>query len=226
MATMTANNIPGYTDPYPGLKGTDRVKKTCGRCGGVGNVRYGNVKSADIVVGAAVAGACFDCAGLGYYTILVSTARATARKQAKEAAARAAQEAQWESERPVREWLEAEAKWKSNVEAWLAEEARVASMTQGFVAEIGDTIRNLTGTVTVAHTFETASYTGYGTTNKALVVIELDNGQFVKTVSTARAAFQVERGDKVTIVRATVIKHDNYDGQDQTVVNRIKLEQI
>lgn len=71
-----------YTDPYPALKGSQRVTKTCGKCGGDGWIPT-------IVDG----GICWPCRGAGTVTVLVSSARATARRQAVAAAEQAEQAA-------------------------------------------------------------------------------------------------------------------------------------
>lgn len=87
MHTMTkANELPGYVDPFPGLRGSDRVAVACGRCGGTGvyagptNVTFHNGRHADRW--------CFDCNGSGKDSILVSSARAAARRVIRDRIAR------------------------------------------------------------------------------------------------------------------------------------------
>lgn len=103
---------------YPELKGTDLVKEPCGRCGGRGNIGYGNVASAHYK-GGARAQTCFDCFGKGEVLTKVSTIRARETRRAKaearrkaEAAERAAQAAAQaaveEAERHAKEAAEAE----------------------------------------------------------------------------------------------------------------------
>lgn len=77
---MTNTAPTRHVDPYPGLKGTQRVTQTCGKCGGEGWLPT-------IVDG----GTCWPCEGTGTVTVLVSSARATARRQAAAASARASQ---------------------------------------------------------------------------------------------------------------------------------------
>jgi hypothetical protein len=67
-----------YVDPYPGKKGTDKVTVTCGKCRGTGiynaPTRIKDRQGKPF---------CLDCSGAGSHTILVSSARSTARRQVK-----------------------------------------------------------------------------------------------------------------------------------------------
>ena len=79
MPTPTSTHVAArYGDPYPGRRGTDRVDEPCRRCGGEGKLvdMRGNPTS------------CPFCEGSGARSILVSSARARARREAKEVAAR------------------------------------------------------------------------------------------------------------------------------------------
>ncbi len=67
-----------YVDPYPGMKGSDRVVDSCGKCAGTG--LYTAPTS---VVDGEGRPYCFDCGGTGTRSRLVSSARATARAHAK-----------------------------------------------------------------------------------------------------------------------------------------------
>jgi len=84
-ATATAADSY-YVDPFPGRKGSDRVYETCWKCGGSGVVSWGNVT---FVAQGREDRHCFECNGSGKTSRLVSSARATARRQAKEAARQA-----------------------------------------------------------------------------------------------------------------------------------------
>lgn len=68
-----------------GLKGTDRVRITCPKCAGTGIYQgptgFHDSKGRPF---------CFECDGLGYRTVLVSSLRAAARREAKAAADAAA----------------------------------------------------------------------------------------------------------------------------------------
>jgi hypothetical protein len=78
-------SVSSYIDPYPGRKGRERIVETCGRCGGTGvynapsRVTFYTSAVNDITTG------CFSCAGTGVRSFLVSSARQTARRRAKEA---------------------------------------------------------------------------------------------------------------------------------------------
>ncbi|WP_282837996.1 hypothetical protein [Microbacterium flavum] len=74
-----------YVDPYPGRKGSERIVETCGRCEGTGvyhapsKITFYTSAVNDVTTG------CFSCAGTGVRSFLVSSARQTARRRAKEA---------------------------------------------------------------------------------------------------------------------------------------------
>jgi hypothetical protein len=76
------SEITGYTDPYPDLKGTDRVSEPCGKCGGSGlydaptSISWNGRGNGNEPL-------CLLCGGVGSRSILVSSARATARSSAK-----------------------------------------------------------------------------------------------------------------------------------------------
>lgn len=77
-----------YVDPYPGRTGKERITEPCGRCGGSGI--YDAPSSASFhtkTVGFVTTG-CFACMGTGEHSFLVSSARAKARRHAREAVAR------------------------------------------------------------------------------------------------------------------------------------------
>ena len=78
-----------YIDPYPGRKGSERIVEDCGRCGGNGlYVGPTNATFYTATVGDTAPG-CFACKGTGKYSFLVSSARAKARRHARDAAAAA-----------------------------------------------------------------------------------------------------------------------------------------
>lgn len=210
--------VTTYVDPYPGMKGSDRIttRDTCSRCGGTGIfVWWTSVGEAR--------GTCFLCFGAG--TVDHSRAVSTLRREVKvdaiwrehgdqlraETAAKQAEEdARAAAANYARDWDEAH-----------AEQARRDAMVVGFAGDIGDKIDG-TGVVDVATTFETESYSGYGTDLKALVVVTLDDGHVVKAIGTGRTLYGVERGSRVRIT-GTVKRHATYNGQDQTVLTRTKI---
>ena len=83
------------TRAYPELKGSDRVREDCGKCAGSGSVSWGVDVSGALYTDKGVKTVprvCFDCNGVGYRMILVSSIRAreaAAAKRAAEAAAAA-----------------------------------------------------------------------------------------------------------------------------------------
>lgn len=76
--------VSSYVDPYPGRKGRERIVEACGGCGGTGvynapsRVTFYTSAVNDVTTG------CFSCAGTGVRSFLVSSARQTARRHAKE----------------------------------------------------------------------------------------------------------------------------------------------
>lgn len=103
------------TKAYPELKASDRVTEPCGRCGGSGNIGYGNVAYTDVKVGAAVIGSCFDCAGRGTCSILVSSVRAREARQARKAAEALKKAAEYATKQAEREAAQRarEAEWEA-----------------------------------------------------------------------------------------------------------------
>lgn len=209
-----------YTDPYPGARGDDLVQETCGKCGGDGvyHAPSGLVIQNPYAPAGVTFKGCFDCMGLGHRVIKVSSVRARIRRAVKaqlqrdaDAEAYAAQAA----DRAAAELAEAHG------EA-LAENARRAALNNEPIAEPGAKISNLSGVVEVSKTIEVPGFR-YGTDYKRLVVIKLDSGQVVKTFGGSSKLFGINRGDRVTITRATVKEFATYEGQLQTVVIRLAL---
>ncbi|QDF14241.1 ssDNA binding protein [Microbacterium phage IAmGroot] len=77
-------------DTYPDLKPTDRVRETCGKCGGTGlysgptSITFHTSTVGDVAPG------CLACKGVGYHSTLVSSVRARVRRAEKAAKARQA----------------------------------------------------------------------------------------------------------------------------------------
>lgn len=205
-----------YVDPHPGRVDSDRVSTDCGRCGGSGNVGIYWVEG----------GVCFECRGSGRGSITVGTTRkwakadALGRDYAEELAAE--RDAAWAAERAAN--LAAEI--ASDHAVALAMNARRDAAVQGFVAEVGTNIKakGLTGEIVIAKGYE--SHFGYSTQYGMFLIIKLASGQVVKTSGTGSTLFGLERGDKVAIIGGSVKAHEHYEGQDQTVLIRAKLERI
>lgn len=112
-----------YRDPHPDKKGTDLVRETCMKCGGTG-VYVGHSSITWKRGDAGEAPWCFDCNGVGYHDVRVSSIRARVRREVKRAEEmeREAVEALREAARREQEVTE----WISNhtdVWQWLAEHA-------------------------------------------------------------------------------------------------------
>ena len=214
--------VTTYVDPHPGRRSKDRIdrRESCPRCGGTGIYVWWTSQGE-------ARGTCFLC--LGARTVLRSNAVQTLRRDAKieavwreygdairaESAAQAAEVAA----------AQAAAEFAEHWDAAHAEQARRTAMVTGFVADIGEKV-DVTGAVTVATSFDVPSYRGYGPDDrKALVVVTLDDGHVVKATGTGRSLFDIERGTRVRI-RGTVKDHDNYRGQDQTVLTRAKIDPV
>jgi hypothetical protein len=70
---------------YPDLKPSDRVRETCGKCGGTG------IYTAPThVTDSTGRPFCFDCHGVGFHSVLVSSIRARIRREEKATAERQA----------------------------------------------------------------------------------------------------------------------------------------
>lgn len=208
-----------YVDPFPTLKGTDRVWQNCvcdnGVYTGPSRIVWNN--------GRGTTKWCFYCDGAGGNYVLVSSKRATARNQAKAEAKRQEQQRVWEAGAADREAAEQAAA----AAKLAAEEARRAALVTGFAGEIGDRLKALDAVVDVAITFPVPSFTGYGAdVMKAMVVMTLvDTGQVIKTSGTGNTLYGLHRGDKVTVT-GTVKGRDKYNHQDQTVLTRTKIELV
>ncbi|MEN4446622.1 MAG: hypothetical protein EKK51_30520 [Mycolicibacterium sp.] len=208
-----------YTDPYPTAIGSDVVREDCWKCGGdglfhgVSGWKIKNPRGAGAIKG------CFACMGAGYRLVKVSTVRARVRRNVKatlrhdqEVANHAANAARYAAEEYAAAWDEAH-----------AEQACRDALNNTPAGAVGDKLRDLTGRVEVAISFEVDGFRGYGTDYKRLVVLKLPTGQVLKTTGTGSSLFGVDRGDQVTIVSATVSGTGDYKGQLQTVLTRAKL---
>ena len=97
------------TRAYPELKGSDRVREDCGKCGGSGSVSWGVHVTGLVRENGRdryVPQVCFDCDGVGYRMVLVSSVRARETRQrraAERAEARAAERRAWAAEREAAE---------------------------------------------------------------------------------------------------------------------------
>lgn len=208
---QTSDDPAVYVDPYPTMKGSDRVRVECHLCQGTG-IYFGpsGISTSDPYVKNGTKKGHFECHGRGFKSIKVSSARAAARLRVKSYL-----KAQEDAKQRVAE------REAARVAAAKKEEQRRADMVQGFIGQKGDKVGGLSGTVMTATSYETRY--GYSRQSAKFLVIKLDNGQVVTTGGSGASLFGHERGDKVTIVSATVKDHDNYQGQDQTKLTRMNL---
>ncbi|WP_396902717.1 hypothetical protein [Mycolicibacterium sp.] len=211
-------DVDGYVDPHPGKLGGDKVHviERCGRCGGPGQfVAYIPVNG----------GVCFECNGQGrvHRYPRVSKLRRDAKIQALLAQygeqLRADENAAREVEIAKRQAYELAAAHDAAIE----EAARRAQMNNEPAGQPGDKVADLVGIVEVAKAIEVAGR--YGRPEwKRFVVIKLESGQVVKSFGSAKALWEIHRGDKVRIVKANVKKLDEYQGQVQAVLSHVKAE--
>jgi hypothetical protein len=216
MTTFKGVQLHTYTDPFPGLKSTDKVQVDCADCGGDGVYHAPSGYSIrNPRTGYGFKG-CFACNGYGHVTRTVQSRRRNAMQHAwfaeyGQAIADAEREANWAAQRAAEQ-----------AEAWdeaHVEQVRRAALVTGFVGEVGAKVSGLAGTVAVAKYFAGA----WNRSSSMFVVINLDNGQVVKMFGSSESLFSVERGDHVTITGATVKAHESYKGQDQSVLMRVKV---
>ncbi len=202
-----------YVDPYPGKVGTDKAPVPCGRCGG-----KGRIDAFSHVLG----GVCFGCNGHGVQFTTVATLRKHAKAEAFAAEYGDQIAAYWaEVDRKNAEAAKA-AEYAAAWDEAHKEAARRAAMVQGFVGEVGDKVKGLVGTVQVA------KYTAaqrYGWSASMFIIVTLDNGQVLKFSGSGESLFGVARGDKVTVAGA-VKDQQVYNGQQQTVLTRVKLAKV
>lgn len=213
MTKFKGVELTTYVDPFPGLKNTDKVQVECGCAGGV---YTGPSHISWNIAGRGQNTYCFQCNGAGVITRGVQSQRRRAMQDA------------WEREvgGPQREAaaIEFAARQAADelAQAWddaHAEAERRAQLVQGFVGQVGDKVVGLVGTVQVAKYMPSHRY---GWSASMFIVVKLDNGQVVKISGSGQSLFDVERGDEVEVA-GTVKDHQDYNGQDQTVLKSAKL---
>lgn len=209
-----------YCDPYPGARGDDLVKMTCGKCGGDGLYHAPSgyvIQNPYGPRGDAIKG-CFDCMGRGHRTIKVASVRARVRREVKAAIRRAAEAEQHAAAAAAHAAEEFASAW----EQAHAEAARRAGLNNEPIGQPGERVKDLAGVVEVSTSIEVEGFRG-GSEWKRLVVIKLDSGQVIKTFGSGAALFGTRRGDQVTVTGATVKGTSDYQGQLQTTVARLAL---
>jgi hypothetical protein len=195
-----------YVDPAPGAANSDRVPESCWRCDGTGYTCFKWVAN----------GVCFHCGGTGTHYAAAVTVRKRAKADAYYRDYEAEIQAYW-AERNAAE--QAAAKAAEFAAAWdeaHAEQARRAALVNGFLGEVGDKI-TVTGTVQVAKYISGS----WNRSSSVFLVVKADTGHIVKTFSSSQSVFALDRGDQVELTGA-VKAHEAYNGQDQTVLIRVK----
>ncbi len=97
---------------------------------------------------------------------------------------------------------------------WISKADKPES-TKGFLGAVGEKI-SFSGVVTFTKEIDGR----YGT--KLLVAFRSDSGHVAKTFGTGSSLWDLESGDRVT-VQGSVKSHENYQGEDQTMLTRVKV---
>lgn len=114
----------------------------------------------------------------------------------------------------------------SVITAWMREEKRQieraakAEIAKGFLADEGARIADVEATVTGVRLIDNP-YSLDGGQNTIVTLLAAATGHELKWFASGAREEQV--GDKVMILRATVKKHDQFRGTDQTIITRAKL---
>lgn len=209
-----------YVDPHPGAASLDRITwaESCGRCGGTGVYRWWTQHGE-------AAGTCFGCFGIG--KVERSQAVRTLRQAAKMDALFREYGEQLAEEHAAHQAAIAAAELAEEVarahEEALREQARRDAMNNAPVAEVGTRLRNVDAEVVVSTSFERDKFNGYGAELVKLVVFKLASGQVLKVVSTSTELYGLDRGDQVRVT-GTVKGYGEYQGQVQTILQRVKVQ--
>lgn len=89
--------------------------------------------------------------------------------------------------------------------------------SEGFVGNIGEKVHNISGVIKTYKTIEG----DFGASK--LVVIRLDDGHIVKFFGTGQTIWGRDVDERVTIEVGTVKGHETYQGDDQSVLTRVKF---
>lgn len=212
-AAGNAYEAAEYVDPFPGRKGDEIIKENCSWCGGTGIYEGpSGYKFYTPAVGANTTG-CFRCMGVGHTKRKVSSLRASARRQVKAANQRAAEAADYAAEAPARLAAEIAEAW----DAAHAEQARRAAKPKGHAGTIGERFRKVDVEVTMYRTFESYDYVTGAPVLKAVIKFRLRSSGLTLVWFTDTR--DVTEGD-LKQLSFTVKKHDQRDGEDQTIITR------
>ena len=198
-----------YVDPHPGMDRWERVPIECIRCGGSG-------------IYSQYHGVCYRCWGrrMDPDGISVNTKRQWAKRDALWAeygeALRAEQAAQAEIAAAAHRAAEFAQAWD---EAH-AEQARRDVLVQGFLGEIGEKVAN----IPVSIRFAKYSEGSWNRSPSMFIIAESDSGQVIKISGSSQSLFGLERGDRAVILSAKVKDHGEHQGQQQTILWHVKVD--
>lgn len=203
------------------------VEKACRRCGGSGHYSY-----------CAMYGTlCFECRARGgaprwhEKMTLVAYAKLVRRREladARRARKREEKRLQWEQRAREREekmlagqrrWCEANG-WGPITFAEKAEIERARKAAREHVGTVGQRAE-FDVTLGATRSFRRPSYSGFGEETVVIYVFRDDAGNKLVWF-TSGAGLYLREGQKARI-RATVKKHDEYDGEPQTRLSRVTL---
>lgn len=104
-----------------------------------------------------------------------------------------------------------------------AEKAARPAPVQGFIAPVGEKITDTPVTVTRV-SYMDDPYDPYGNRRNTLLVMTDDSGRTVKWF--ASGIKDVDEGQRLRLTGGRVKAHGNYQGQDETVLTRVKFETL
>lgn len=191
----------------------------CDRCGGDGVYKWGAMIS---YFGAPAqpqfAGTCFKCGGSG--VVEVETKEYTPEYRAKLDAANAKRSAKKEAERAEqireRERKEAERKTEAEQKEMTRREQRAKSQ---YIGTVGEKIETDV-TISWHHTYDARDYFGRPCTRDMWTFLDKDGNAFIWYTDCGLGDWDRETVYHLT---GTVKKHQEYDGQKQTVLTRVKV---
>ena len=204
----------------------EKVKKLvkCDRCGGRGFYAVG-VHNGQLVIAQPDNGVCYKCGGSGMMQV-TETVR-TPEEQARYEKAKARREAKAQAKREAEESARKEAQRiaeEARLEAERQKEAeRTANLHRGYAGDIGTKI-DTTVTALYSASFETKSFSGYGTTTMTVYAFE-DNQRRLIVWKTSSYCMEFEVGQKFRLT-GTIKAHNVYREEEQTIVNRPKIIRI
>jgi len=110
--------------------------------------------------------------------------------------------------------------WARDNDRRRVREARAAAYVPGHLEPVGAKVAGHTAVVEKVVYLD--NMFRYGDDPDTLVIMRAETGHIVKWKATGRR--DVSAGDKLTFTGGTVKEHSSYNGQDQTVLTRVKYE--